>query len=284
MKIPVKKTSLVCASATFCFAVLRILQILFCTDAVSGFFKKGYTDLGSKLSVIIFIFIFISFLFSFTEKKVPMAFPKNSLSLSIGSVLLSFFLMADLIFLPKTFFPPFWQTSVFLFSGIITVLLLLFSAVSYFWDAAIFKKINLSPIFSVFPLIFFIIRTIICFAFYTELAILSETVFTICAMLIILFLALYIAFLTNEFEPVKTSKRLLPLFVLSLLCCINISVPQLILYAVGFKDRIHTLNINNFTFFGIFIYLLILYYNLFDEKNMKKRVKKHARENQIFKH
>ncbi len=284
MKIPVKKTSAICACAALSFTVLRFLQIFFCTDAVSGFFKSGYEDLGSELSIIIFVFIFLSFVFSFFEKKVPKAFPKNSFSLSIGSAILSGFLIADLILLPKTFSPPSWQTLIFLITGAITVFLLIFSAISYFLNFPIFKVIHLSPMFSVVPLVFFIIRSIICFAFYTELAVVSETLFNICAILCILFLLLYIAFLNNGIEPVKTSKRLLPLFVLAILSCVNISVPQFFLFVFGFENTVHDFSVNNFTFLGILIYLVVLYFNLFDEKNMKKRTKKHAKENQIFKH
>lgn len=284
MKIPVKKNTAVCFCAAACFTVLRILQIFFCTDPVSGFFKSGYSDFGTELSVVIFIFLFFSFIFSFTEKKVPRAFPENSLSLSIGSLLLGGFLIADLIFLPKTYSAPVWQTIFFYLTGIITVLLLIFSGFSFFSSSAFFKETKLSPSVAVIPLIFFIIRTIICFSFYTELAILSETVFTVCAMLCLLFFLLYIAFFTNDFEPVKTANRLLPLFTLSILCCVNASLPQLILYVAGFKHSIHNLNINNFTFLGILIYLLILYFNMFGEENMKQRVKKHVKENSIFKH
>lgn len=281
MKISVKKNTAVCLCVALCFAVLRTLQIFFCTDSVTGFFNKGYADFGTELSIVIFVFLFFSFFFSFTEKKVPKTFPENSLSLSVGSLLLGGFLVADLIFLPDTYSAPVWQTLAFYIFGIITVVLLLFSGLSFF---GFFKETKISPTFSIIPLIFFIIRTIICFSFYTELAILSETVFTICAMLCLLFLLLYIAFLKNEIEQVKTANKLLPLFTITILSCLNVSVPHLILCVAGFKSSIHNLNINNFTFLGVLIYLLILYFNIFKEENMKTRVKKHVKENSIFKH
>ncbi len=284
MKIPVKKNSVICLCAALCFTVLRILQILFCTDAVTGFFKSGYADLGTEISIVIFVFLLFSFIFSFTEKKVPKNFPKNSLSLSIGSILLSGFIIADLIFLPETYSAPVWQTVFFYLTGIITVLLLLFSGLSFFNLSQFFNQTKISPVFSVVPLIFIIVRTIICFSFYTELAILSETVFLFSAIICLLFLLLYISFLVNGIEPVKTPNRLLPLFTISILCCLNASLPQLILYLFGFKESIHDLNINNFTFFGVLIYLIILYFNLFNDENMKERVKKHAKEASIFKH
>ncbi len=281
MKIPVKKNTAVTFCAAICFVVLRVLQIFFCIDPITGFFKKGYSDFGTELSIVIFILLFFAFVFSFTEKKVPKAFPENSISLSVGSLLLSGFIAADLIFLPKTFSAPIWQTVFFYFTGIITILLLLYSALSYF---GFFKETKVSTYFSIVPLVFFIIRTIICFSFYTELAILSETVFTICAMLCLLFLLLYLSFLTNEIEQVKTANKLLSLFTVTILSFVNASVPHLILFVTGFKSSVHNLNISNFTFFGVLIYLIILYFNIFKDENMKKRVKKHVKESSIFKH
>ncbi len=284
MKPAVKKTSIVCLSAAICFAVLRFIQIFFCTDAVSGFFKKGYSALGTEISVVIAVLLFFCFLFGFTEKKVPKKFPQNTLSICIASAILGIFLIADLIFLPKTFSPPMWQNILFYFSGLITIFLLFIPALSLFFDFPFLKEISNTPIIAVLPLVFWMIRTFICFSFYTEVAILSETVFTIFSMISISFLLLYIAFFVNDFESVKTSKRFLPIFMASILCCVNSSVPQILLAAFGFKDSLHNLNINHFTFFGILIYLLVLYFNIFAEDNMKQKIKKHAKEPSIFKH
>lgn len=284
MKLPIKKVSLVAFSSAFCFTVLRILQLFFCIDSKTGFFKTGLSLRGTELSLVIFIFLFFSVLFSLTEKRVPKEFPKTTLSLAIGYILLGLFLIVDLIFLASFFPATVLQLILLYFSGFLTVLLILYLGLSFFFEIPFLKDIPKNPMYFIIPIVFWIIRTVICFSSYTEMAVLSENVFLIIGMLSILFILLYFCFMINNVEPLKAARRMLPLFVFALLSSLNCSLPSVILKLTPFKNRLHSFTINHITFSGIFIFLLILYFNLFDNKNLKERVQKHKKEIDLFKH
>ncbi len=284
MKLPIKKVSIVLFCSAICFTLLRVLQLFFCIDSKTGFFKTGLSLRGTELSVIIFIFIIFTLLFSLTEKRVPKAFPKTSFSLAAGYILLALFLIADLIFFPKFFPSAVLQLILFYFSSFLTIILLLILGVSFFFEIPFIKDLTWNPMYTLIPIVFWLIRTVICFSSYTEMAILSENVFLIIGMLSILFILLYFAFMVNEVEPLKAARRMLPLFILALLSSINCSLPTVILYLTPYKERLHSFTINHITFSGIFIFLLILYFNFFDNKNLKERVRKHKKEINLFKH
>ncbi len=284
MRLPIKKVSLVVLSSAFCFTVLRLLQLFFCIDSKTGFFKTGLSLRGTELSIIIFVFLLFSILFSLTEKRVPKEFPKTNLSLAVGYILLALFFIFDLIFFPGFFPTSVFQLVLFYFSGFLTILLLLILGVSYFTEIPFIKDLSWNPMYSIIPIVFWIIRMVICFSSYTEMAVLSENVFLIIGMLSLLFLLLYFAFMINEFEPLKAARRMLPLFILALLSSLNCSLPIIIMKVTPFKNRLHSFTINHITFLGITIFLAILYFNMFSSKNLKERTRKHKKEIELFKH
>ncbi len=284
MNLPIKKTNFVVFFSGLCFIVLRALQLFFCIDSRSGFFKKNLASMGTELSVLIFVFLAFSVLFSLSEKKVPKGFPKTSLSLCVSYIILSVFLILDLIFLPSTFPSQIIQLVIYYFSGILSVLLLLYLGVSYLFDIPFLKEIKLNPLVFLVTVVFWIIRTVICFSSYTEMAVLSENVFLIIAFLSVLFLLLYFAFLICDVTPLKAARRMLPLYILALLSSSTFALPPLLIKIAGFSERLHSLNINHITFLGVFVFLLVLYFNMFSEENLKDKPQKRVKEKEIFKH
>lgn len=287
MKIPFKKISVLTACTALCFALLRFLQLFFCVEQKTGFFKEGYAGVGTELSIVIFIFALTCAVFAFSEKKVPVKIPENSLTLSVGFIILSMFLIADLCFFPATFSAKVWQAALYLVTGVISALILLFTGASYFIKIDFlsflgFKNGHLAPVTAIIPLIFWIIRTIIFFSFYTEIAVISDLVFEIIAQLSVMLFLLYIAFFKNEIDPVKTKKRILPLLVIAFLTCICCSLPQITLKLTGFGERLHTFNINNVSMLGIVIFLVIFYFGVFAENNLKDKTRKHVKEKNRF--
>lgn len=283
MKIELKKTSILLLFSALCFAVLRFLQLFFCVDSTSGFFKVGYAAEATEISIVIFIFLLFVIIFSGFEKMVPKSYPKTSLSLAIGYLLLSGFLIADVIFLPSEIPYPVFGKILLSFSGFLSVALFLVLGISHFVKIPYFEKLPFD-LFSLAPLFYWILKTFIYFSFYTSIATLSENVFFIIGFLSVMFLILYLVFLVNSHEPVRTQKGLLPLFVFAILSAVNCSVAQLALVVMGRRFLLHEFSINNFTFFGILIFLVILYFNMFSEDNLKEKVRKHKKTFEIFKH
>lgn len=283
MKIALKKTTALILFSALCFSIMRFLQLFFCIDTTSGFFKKGYIETATEISIVIFIFMLFSIIFGCFEKRVPKEYPKNTPSLAVGYLLLSGFLIADIIFFPTGIPFPLWEKIVLYFSGFLSVILFLILGVSHFVKIPSFENLPFD-LFPLAPFVFWIIRTFIYFSFYTSIAVLSESVFFIVGFLSVMFLLLYLVFLVNSHEQVKTQKGLLPLFIFAILSSVNCSVAQMAFVFSGKRFLLHELSINNFTFFGILIFLIILYFNMFREENLKEKVKKHKKTTEIFKH
>lgn len=283
MKIPLKKISILTFCSIICFTFLRILQLLFCVEPVSGFFKTGYKTIGTEISIAIFLFTVICFVYSFFEKKAPVEFPKKNISMSIAFLGIAIFLIADLYFFPLSFTSPVWQTAVFYAFGIISIFLLIFAGLEGLAERGPFKNtkirsIKMKPGYSIAFLIFWIIRTIMFFSFYTEIAVISDLVFEIFGFVSVLILLLYMVFFVNDVEPVKTRRRILPLFVFSMLSLSCSGLPQIILFVTGNSEKLHNFGINTITFFGILIFLVVVYFNLFKANNLKPKTKKHLKD------
>lgn len=283
MKIALKKTSALLLFASLSFSILRFLQLFFCIDASSGFFKVGYQADGSEISIVIFIFTLLLIIFGCFEKKVPKSYPKTTLSLAIGYLLLAGFLIADIVFFPTAIPFPLWEKILLYFTGFLSIIFFIILGVSYFVKIPAIENVPFDSL-CLAPFLYWIIRTFIYFSFYTSIAVLSENVFFIVGFLSVMFFLLYLVFLVNSHEQVRTQNGILPLLIFALLSSVNCSVAQMAFLVINRRFLLHELNINHFTFFGILIFLIILYFNLFDENNTKEKVKKHKKTFEIFKH
>ena len=283
MKIPFKKTSALLLFSALCFSILRFLQLFFCVDSSSGFFKTGYSAAATEISIVIFIFMLFSIIFGCFEKKVPKSYPKTTLSLAIGYLLLGLFLIADIIFFPNSIPYPLWQKIILYFVGFLSVIIFFLLGVSRFITIPNFENLPFD-LFCLAPFVYWILRTFIYFSFYTSIATLSENVFFIIGFLSVMFLLLYLVFQINSHEQVKTQKGLLPLFIFAILSSVNCSVAQMAFVIMNRRFLLHELSVNNFTFFGILIFLIILYFNMFSEDNLKERVRKHKKKFELYKH
>lgn len=283
MRIPFKKTAVLSLAATVCFTLLRILQIFFCCDPETGFFYVGYEKTGTEFSIVIFAFLIICFFLSFLEQKTAAEYPKTGLLMAIGYFLVGALVIFDLIFFPTDFSLGIPQRFLYSLFGIITAAVALLEAINFFYPLEFLSFIrnengNIFPIFSVCALIFWILRTVFFFAFYTEMAVISDHVFDIIALLCVLVLLLYIAYLSNNVQSVKAKRRLLPLIVLSFLTCICSSLPHFLLFIFGQKDKLHAFNSNHITVLGIAVFLGIFYFASFSEENLREKVKKHKKD------
>ncbi len=283
MIIPFKKTAILSLAATVCFTLLRILQIFFCGDPETGFFKTGYEKIGTEFSIVIFAFLLISFVFAFFEQKTAAEYPKTSFLLAIGYFLATSLIIFDLIFFPTQFSLGIPQSILFFVFGVATAAVSLLEAVNYFYPLDFLSAIreksgNSFPLFSVAALIYWILRTVFFFAFYTEMAVISDHVFDIIALLCVLIFLLHVAYLSNNVQSVKAKRWLLPLWVLSFLSCVCSSLPHILLFIFGQGERLHSFNSNHITVFGVAIFLGIFYFAAFNEFNLRERVKKHKKD------
>ena len=283
MRIPFKKTAFLSLAATVCFTLLRILQIFFCCDPETGFFYVGYEKIGTEFSIVIFAFLIICFFLSFLEQKTAAEYPKTGLLMAIGYFLVGALVIFDLIFFPSDFSLGLPQRLLFSVFGIVTAAVAVLEAVNYLYPLDFLDFIRnengkIFPVFSIAALVFWILRTVFFFAFYTEMAVISDHVFDIIALLCVLVLLLYIAYLSNDVQSVKAKRRLLPLLILSFLTCVCSSLPHFLLFIFGQKERLHNFNSNHITVLGIAVFLGIFYFGSFSEENLREKVKKHKKD------
>lgn len=283
MKIPFKKAFILSVSSAACFLLMRILQLVFCVEAKTGFFKAGFIGIGTELSVVIFVITLICTVFSFLEKKAPAKFPETSLPLAVGYLVLGAGVILDLIFFPATFSAMLFQKIIYLVFGTVSAATLILAGITYFFK---FKVFNFSsedltqyrefalPVM----LVFWILRVIIFFSFYTEVAVISDLVFEILALLSVMVLLLYLSFFINRVENVKTEKRLLPLIILAFLTNLCASLPKVLVFVFGYGEKLHSLNINNITSLFVCAFLGLFYFYVFKEENLKEKTRRHTKE------
>lgn len=283
MKIALKKTTAVILFSALSFSILRFLQLFFCVESSSGFFKSGYEAAATELSVVIFIFMLLAIIFGACERRVPREYPKTTLSLSIGYLLLGSFITADLIFLPKLLPTPIFLNILFYLLCVLSAGFLILKGFSFFFEIAFASKLS-SDIFSIIIFGYWAMRTLLCFTLYTGTATLSENVFFILGFLSVMFLSIHIVFLINGYNTVKSQKLLLPLFIFAILSSVCCCVAQFSIIIIGKGYILHELSINHFTFLGVLIFLFILYFNMYNENNLKEKTKKHKKLPEIFKH
>lgn len=287
MKIPFKKISVLTLCFAVCSALLRFLQLVFCIDPLTGFFKKGYSFFGTELGVAIFVFILFAFLFSFSASKLPKSAPEKTVSLAIGYLILAIGIIFDIIFCPTRQVVASWQNALFIFLGILCVIYFVFEFLLKFFHFSFLEKYNiknntLPPLFCIIPVLFYIIKTIIYFSFYTEIAIISDIVFEIFAMICVIFFFLFFARFQNGVHIIKTQKRLISVCVVTFISTLLSGLPKTALFVFGFSKYMHSFSINNISSLCVCAFVAIYYFNVFKNENLKAKAKKHIAKKTAF--
>lgn len=241
----------------------RFFQVAYTLEYSTGFFKKGFELFGYvSFAVIALCCVGVAF-FAFKAYKEPEGAPQQNLLLRSFSLVFALTLALE-IFKEKpleTVLP--WQQSALKILGVATVCFFVAFALL---NTNIFNKIKL---FSVVPLMYFLVRLICCFVAISYLAITSDNVLQIASYSMVVLFLLNFAKLYNGIESDVIFRKVLATGLISSLLLLVNTVPNMILNFVknGFNLRVQLISSFSFVFLAMFILAFVFSY--FAPKNFE---------------
>lgn len=278
MNYKFKKITILSLCFFVCFVFLKALQTVFCLDSVTGFLKSGYAFYGIEITIFIFLFLAFLYFFCFTCPFIPKEFPKNNLSLSVGYYFLAVSCFVDVVFFEKSKFSAPWQNALFVFLGVICFLYFVLCGTSGFVKIPFISDENgvINPLFSLIPVLFYLIKIIVFFTFYTEISVVTDVIFEIGSLVLFLIFFFFFAKFKNNINLVSTQKKIIPVTIITFLLGATHSLPKIALF-LFFKNRFtQTPDHNIISNVFVLVFLGIFYVSLTAPSNTKTKPKKHS--------
>ena len=241
----------------------RFFQVAFTLEYPTGFFKKGFEFVGYVSFAVIALCCVVVAFFAFKAYKGPKGAPKQNILLRSFSLVFAITLALE-IFKEKpleTVLP--WQQSALKILGVATVCFFVAFALL---NTNIFNKIKL---FSVVPLMYFLVRLICCFIAISYLAITSDNVLQIASYSMVVLFLLNFAKLYNGIESDVIFRKVLATGLISSLLLLVNAVPNIILNFAknAFNSSVQLVSSFSFVFLAIFI--LVFVFSYFAPKNFE---------------
>ena len=203
--------------------ISRFVQILYTVDFTTGFFKKGSGFFGISLTAVTIIGCVICYIFAFKAYKKPENPPKQNFILELSSLAFAVALAVELFTekLGIDILP--WQQLLLKVLGILTV--------CYFIVFAFCSTRNLNKIrfFSVFPIIYFLMRLMFSFIMVSSISIISDNVLLIASYCLVALFMLNFAKLYNKVDVDTNFRKVLATGLVSLLIIFTQAVPNVVL-------------------------------------------------------
>ncbi|MBQ6816446.1 MAG: hypothetical protein IJP26_04365 [Clostridia bacterium] len=278
MNYKFKKITILSLCFFVCFVFLKALQAVFCLDSVTGFLKSGYAFYGNEITIFIFLFLAFLYFFCFSCPFIPKEYPKNNCFLAVGYYSLALSCFVDVVFFEKSKFSAPWQNALFLILGVACFLYFILCGTSGFVKIPFVANENgvINPLFSLIPILFYLIKIIVFFTFYTEIPVVTDVIFEIGVLILFLIFFLFLAKLKNNINVVSTQKKIIPVTIIAFLLGATQSLPQIILFLL-FKNRfVKTPGTHLISNVFVLIFLVIFYVFLTLPNNTKNKPKKHS--------
>lgn len=241
--------------------VLRILQLFFVVDTVTGFFKKEFETVGNIMLVAVFVIALAAAFFAFTAHRSPEQPPRTNKILGIAAFLPAVSLVYQILgeSFPASVQP--WQLTLLKLTGLASALFFVLFGLKAFVKIPLFKGMF------VLPVMYFIMRVICDFTVVSSLALISDNLLLITAYCTVLWFMLQFAKLYNSADNEYGFRRLMAGGILSVILCFTQSVPHIIVNFYTKNSYLHTsfeANLN-LLFMGAFILVFMIFH--FSHKN-----------------
>lgn len=230
---------------TFCF--------IYTTEPSTGFLIHRMKGVGIALMLFIVFALICLFLLSMLSKPKVVEEHSSRCVLSVMSAVLGLAMLIDTLF-------------AFLYSNGITwqfalkeAFMLLSAAVFIFYGICKLKKMPFKPLLLCIPVIFSVFQTIELFTSYATLALITEHLFDIMLVCMLMVFLLWFAKMHNNIDG-RYKKFVFPLGLCTSSVCAVSFFSRTITMLSGCSDRIHGKNSLSVSmlFFAVFIFLWLL--------------------------
>ncbi len=240
---------------------LRTAMLFFTIDPQNGFINESYSILAYAILGIIFIAAVMLFGFAYFFGKKDFEKTNSGLFYKVSSVAMAFVILFDSFSSSSVFAMFSWQKYLEIIAAVVAAVYLAGTAIS---DILGFK---ISNILSVAPVIFWLVRLIIIFTSFSTLANISDNIFELAALCLLLLSSLNIAKLVCLDSTPKSRAFSFALFLTTSLICFVNSLPRAILILGKNSEFLHKNDLPVMTTLVAGFYILMFAVNNFKDKN-----------------
>lgn len=209
--------------------VLRTVQLIFLTDAKTGFFKDGMEGMGTMIMAIIIGVIAVSSLLVFVFKKENLN-PTPSSSLFLGCAAL----FAGIANLAEPFVSQIYLNAVPQLLIVLRLILIVLTGLTFCWfGISILFGAKFKPALSIIPVIAYVIRLMSSFICFTGMSNISENLYDVLMLISTLFFLLLFGKAVCGLTESTSHRKLFGCAIAAILFSAASSIPCLIVYFSG---------------------------------------------------
>ena len=243
--------------------LLRTFQLFFTVETKTGFFKTEYETAGFYLLLLIIAVCVSLAVICFTGHRNPEHPPKINPLISFASFFAVLGVAAGVYDARLSPVAMPWQIALLTVSGVIAAVYFILYAVSGFIN------LKLSPLLSVLPSVYFIMRITCSFTAISSLALISDNILIISALCVMLLFFLNFGKLYNGIDTERNFRKLMASGLVSIVLCFTQSIPHIIINLTTHNGYLHTSNADNFSVLSFGIFIAVFTFSHFSAKNIK---------------
>ena len=241
--------------------LLRTLQLFFTVETDTGFFKGEYQTAGFCMLVLIIAVCACLAIICFTGHRNPEHPPKANPLIALSSVSAAIGVAAGVYDTMLTEVTMPWQNILLTVSGVLTAVYFLLYAISGV------IKIKFSPLTSILPAVYCIVKIICSFTALSSLALISDNVMILSVLCVILIFFLSFGKLYNGIDTERNFRKLMASGLVSTVLCFTQSIPHIIINLATDNSYLHTSNAANFSVLCFGIFIAVFTFSHFSLKN-----------------
>lgn len=242
--------------------LLRTLQLFFTVETDTGFFKSEYKTAGIYLLIIIIAACACLAIICFTGHRNPEHPPKINPFISVGSFIAALSVASGFFDRSSAGILMQWQSILLTLSGVL--------ATAYFllYGMSGFIKFKLSPLLSVIPSVYFIMKIICSFTAISSLALISDNLLVLAAYCVTLIFFLSFGKLYNGIDTERNFRRLMASGLVAVVLCFTQGLPHIFINLATDNGYLHTSNAANYSLLGFGIFIAAFTFSHFALKNV----------------
>ena len=243
--------------------LLRTFQLFFTVETKTGFFKSEYETAGFYLLLLIIAVCVSLAVICFTGHRNPEHPPKINPLISFASFFAVLGVAAGVYDARLSPVAMPWQIALLTVSGFIAAVYFILYAVSGFIN------LKLSPLLSVLPSVYFIMKIICSFTAISSLALISDNILILSALCVMLLFFLSFGKLYNGIDTERNFRKLMASGLVSIVLCFTQSIPHIIINLTTHNGYLHTSNADNFSVLSFGMFIAVFTFSHFSAKNIK---------------
>lgn len=207
--------------------IIRLLQVLYVTEPVTGFVKKGFEGVNALMVIIMVIAVSVTAILSFTAHRQPTKPTRFNPLLAVASFALGGSMAYEII--NETFVSAvrYWQIILLDIFGMLSVLFFII------YGIALFIRLPLPRLLSLIPAVYCIMRLICIFTTISSLTLVMDNVMILASYCAVLLFFTSFAKLYNGIDSEHNFRKLLASGLCSAVICFADSIPRVIIRITG---------------------------------------------------